>query len=196
MAEDSKFLRLFVALKLPDEVRSALGRLQDELRRAGAPRLRWVRPEGIHLTLKFLGAVGEGRVPPIIEALAKAIEPFELKIQPEGMGGFGGQRLRVVWIGLGGDTQILVSLARCVDDALAPLGFERERRPFAAHLTLARVPDEASREERSQVNGLIEAYQGEALPSMALRDVSLMRSILGPGGATYQRLASFPRNVT
>ena len=116
--------------------------MQEGLRNAGAPKLRWVRPEGIHLTLKFLGNVEEHRVPSITDALAKATEAFELTIQPSGVGGFGGRRIRVVWVGLEGDVERLAALATRVDEACGALGFERERRPFAAHLTLARVPDE------------------------------------------------------
>jgi 2'-5' RNA ligase len=193
MADESKSLRLFVALELPDDVRAALARLQDELRDAGAPKLRWVRPEGIHLTLKFLGSVEERRVAGIEKALDEAIEPFELALQPSHVGGFGGRRLRVVWVGLDGDVERLAALAARVDEAMSSEGFERERRPFAGHLTLARVPDDAPSEERARLVALIKAFEPEPLPSMRLSEVSLMRSILSPTGARYERLASFPR---
>ncbi|OGO50270.1 MAG: 2'-5' RNA ligase [Chloroflexi bacterium RBG_16_68_14] len=193
--EPTEELRLFVACELPDDVRQALGRLQDDLRRLGASRLRWVRPEGIHVTLKFLGAVEASRVEKITSALAAAVEPFELRLRPAEVGGFGGARLRVVWVGLEGDIEALASLAKRVDRALRPLGFPREGRPFAAHLTLARVPDLVPSEERQQLAGLIERYRPPPLPSMILREVYLMRSILGPGGSVYQRLASFPREA-
>ena len=144
-------LRLFVACELPDDVRDALGRLQAGLRRGDRAGLRWVRPEGIHITLKFLGGVEEGRVGEITPALASAIEPFELRVRPASLGGFpslvagGGARLRVVWVGLEGDVEGLAALAGRVDAALESIGFPSERRPFAAHLTLARVSDRASR---------------------------------------------------
>lgn len=186
-------LRLFVACELPDEVRRGLGRVQDELRRLGAGRLRWVRPEGIHVTLKFLGEVEESRVEEITSALASAVEPFELRLRLASLGGFGGARLRVVWVGLEGDVEALASLAGRVEAALRPLGFPRERRPFAAHLTLARVPDQVPSAERRQLAGLIERYRLPPLPSMILTEVRLMRSILGPGGSVYHRLASFPQ---
>ncbi len=186
-------VRLFVALELPDEVRAALGRLQEELRPAGAGRLRWVRPEGIHVTLKFLGEVEEKLVGQIEEALAGAVTPFELRLQPGSLGGFGGARLRVVWVGLEGDTDELRKLAGQIEEALAPLGFPKERRPFAAHLTIGRVRDEASSEERRQIDGLLRRHRCALLPSMILTEVTLMRSILGPGGSTYVRLATFPK---
>src|SRR3990172_3077032 len=95
-------LRLFVACELSDEVRDALAAVQDQLRSAGAGRLRWVRPEGIHVTLKFLGEVEANRVDAIRAALRPAGEPFSIRLRPAGLGGFpsaapragGGARLR------------------------------------------------------------------------------------------------------
>lgn len=190
--ERSRQIRLFVACELTDEVRDALARVQGDLRRLGADRLRWVRPEGIHVTLKFLGGVEASRVEAISDALASAIEPFELRVRPASVGGFGGARLRVVWVGLEGDIDSLAVLADRVEAALEPLGFPRERRPFAAHLTLARVLDEAPAHERKQLAALVERYEPPRLPSMTLTEVSLMQSRLQPGGSVYTRLASFP----
>ncbi len=187
--------RLFVACELPPEVRDALGGLQDSLRRAGAGRLRWARPEGIHVTLKFLGGVDERRLGEVTAALANAIEPFELRVRPAALGGFGGARIRVVWVGLEGDVDGLAALAARIDGALAPLGFPREQRPFAAHLTLARVPDQASTSERRDLSALVSRYEPPALPSMTFRQVSLMQSTLSPGGSVYTRLASFPTSA-
>ena len=191
-SEGSQQRRLFVACELPDGVRQALGRIQDDLRRLGAGRLRWARPEGIHVTLKFLGAVEESRLDRITAALAAAVGPFRVELRPATLGGFGGTRLRVVWIGLEGDVEKLASLAGQVEAALAPLGFPRERRPFAAHLTLARVPDQAPAAERRQLATMIERFELPPMPSMVLTEVSLMQSILGPAGSVYRRLASFP----
>ena len=187
-------LRLFVACELPPAVRDALGRLQDELRARGAGRLRWVRPEGIHLTLKFLGEVPAVRRDAVESALAAAVvSPFALDVRLGSLGGFGGQqRLRVIWVGLEGDIEGLAGLAALVEEALRPLGFPREGRPFAPHLTLARVPDDVSPQERSRLAGLLEAFPFPSSPSMTLTTVSLMQSFLQPGGARYQCLAAYP----
>ena len=192
MANDSSQLRLFVACELPDELKRALGGLQDDLRRLGLDRLRWVRPEGIHVTLKFLGGVEPSRVETIRAALLSTIEPFDLRLQPASVGGFGGERLRVVWVGLEGDVEGLTALAGRVEAALEPLGFSRERRPFAAHLTIARVRDETPSGERRQLASLIERYQPPRLSATRFRRVSLMQSHLGPKGPRYEQLASFP----
>ena len=186
-------LRLFVACELPDEVRGALGRVQDDLRRLGADRLRWVRPEGIHITMKFLGAVEAERVGEIEGALTAAVQPFEHRLGFEKLGNFGGNRARVLWIGLDGDVKGLTELAGRIDAALEPLGFPRERRPFAAHVTLARVPDEVPASVRRTLPDVLARYQPLPLPPLVLSEVALMRSILGPGGSRYERLASFPR---
>ena len=194
-AEGERQLRLFVACELPDDVRTALGHIQDDLRSAsdgGAGRLRWVRPEAIHVTLKFLGAVAESRLEAIRSALGAAVDPFELRLRAGTLGGFGGTRLRVLWVGLEGDVEELASLAARVEGALAPLGFPREGRPFAAHLTLARVPDQAPPAERRRLSELLERYRLPPQPSMVLTEVLLMQSVLGPGGSVYHQLASFP----
>jgi 2'-5' RNA ligase len=185
-------LRLFVACELPDDVRDALGRVQDDIRRTAGDKLRWVRPEGIHVTLKFLGEVEATRVEGITSALAFAIQPFELQVRPAALGTFGGNQLRVLWVGLEGDIEPLVSLAGAVDAALEPLGFPREQRPFAAHLTLARPRNTVHPAELRTLASLVRRYETPRLPPMTLRSVSLMQSTLGRGGSVYTRLAEFP----
>ena len=193
-ANRERGLRLFVACELPPAVRDALGRLQDELKARGAGRLRWVRPEGIHLTLKFLGEVPAAKREAVENALAGAVvSPFALDVRLGSLGGFGGrQRLHVIWVGLEGDVEGLAELAALIEEALGPLGFPREGRPFAPHLTLARVPDDAGIQERSRLADLLEAFPSPSLPSMTLTAVNLMQSFLQPTGARYQCLAVYP----
>jgi 2'-5' RNA ligase len=190
-------LRLFVACPLPIELKEALTAVQDELRAQGA-RARWVRPEGIHLTLKFLGAVEEGHVATITSALERVIAPFEVRLRIDRLGAFpsvSSARLRVVWAGLSGDIDALAALAARVESALEPLGFPREGRPFAPHLTLARVPDEAGGEERRALGAMIQGLRPPPLPAIVLSEVHLMRSVLGRGGARYSELAAFPKKA-
>jgi 2'-5' RNA ligase len=189
---EERALRLFVACPLPDEIRRALGAIQDEMRRAGFDRLRYVRPEGIHLTLKFLGSVEARRVDAIKQALEGAVEPFELRLQLDQLGGFGGPRIRVVWVGLSGDVDGLTALAARIEDALQPLGFSPEGRPFAPHLTLARVPDQASPVDRRRLARFVGEYAFPSLSPMIASDVQLMQSFPGPGGSKYEQLATFP----
>lgn len=188
-------LRLFVACELPSEARESLAVVQRLLREGGAEGLRWVRPEGIHLTLKFLGEVPARRLEAIERALARAMrEPFHLSVRLSRLGSFGGSSgLRVVWVGLEGDVEALAVLAAQVERALEAMGFPRERRPFAAHLTLARVRDGVSPHDRRQLFELIRSLELPPLPWATLETVSLMQSTLEPGGAIYQCRARFPK---
>jgi len=193
MSEGSE-LRLFVACELPSEMKAALTALQDALRREGAPSVRWVRPEGIHLTLKFLGAVPTGRVADIRAALAPTVEGIRpLGLSLGSLGAFGGRRgTRVVWVGVEGDVERVSELQRRVETALARLGFPPEGRAFSPHLTLARVPDHVGSADRERLWDLTKALATPQAAPAIIRELSLMRSILGPGGAVYERLAAFP----
>ena len=195
MNPDAPALRLFVAIELPDDVRAALERTVEALRRAGIDReVRWVRPEGIHITLKFLGPTPQPRLPEIERALSAALAGVRgFRLQPGELGAFGGRRnLLVVWVGVGGDTQPLSALAGRVEAALAPLGFPTEQRPFAAHLTLARVRDETPPAERERTHDALQRVRMPGVPAIDVRAVSLMQSELGRGGARYHALATFP----
>ena len=192
MANAPSKLRMFVACELPDELIEALRRVQSDLRRHTGDGLRWVRPEGIHLTLKFLGDVEMTRLEEVKTALAGAIRPFSVSLRPSRLGGFGGRRLRVVWVGLDGDVDGLSELAESIVAVLAPLGFPSEDRPFRPHLTLARVPDRVANEERHQLSALVEAHQLPDLPVAVVSQVSLIQSTLGPGGAKYRTISTYP----
>ena len=189
-----KPLRLFVAVELPPDVRRAIILTIEGLQRTLAtPSLRWVRPEGIHVTLKFLGATPEARLPQIKQALARCAEtaaPFDLT--PLGVGSFGGRNLRVVWIALGSDGGALAGLAERVDASLEPLGFVRERRAFNGHLTLARVRDDATPADRARIHDALIRFEAPRFPTFRVGEFVLMQSILGQGGAHYQQLALFP----
>jgi 2'-5' RNA ligase len=186
-------LRLFVAVELDGHIQEALDRLQHDLQRRDLRGLRWVRPEGIHLTLKFLGETPGGKVAAISKALAGStagVARHQLRLGRLGSFGSRGSP-RVLWVDLEGETGPLLRLQEQVERALAPLGFPREARRFSPHLTLARVrPEEA----RNVAAPLADAIAAVAAPSDAIevREVSLMLSKLGPGGAVYTQLEAYP----
>jgi 2'-5' RNA ligase len=202
-AERDPSLRLFVAFQLPDEWLRALEQGQASLRGAldglGGRRLRFVRPEGIHLTLKFLGAVPDSRLEAVRHALTSATSDFRpIGLTMGRIGSFGDRRgPRVVWAGLDGttvrDRERLYGLVESLETWLEAAGIPREGR-FQPHLTLARVPEDFSREDRALVGAACERIQMAVPPPMTARAVSLMRSHLGPGGARYERLDSFPQS--
>ena len=185
--------RLFVAVELDGYVQQALSRLQHELQRHRLLGLRWVRPESIHLTVKFLGETPRDKVASIVEALSSStagVAPHELSLGT--VGTFGSRNApRVVWVDLEGDLEPLLRLQEQVERALTPLGFPAEDRRFSPHLTLARVrPEDA----RAVASPLAEAVAAVQAPNsrIEVRELSLMLSKLGPGGAVYTRLEAFP----
>jgi len=190
-------LRLFVALEPPDPVRRRLGALQERLRReAGrhADEVRWVDPSNVHLTLQFLGAVPEERVPAISEALAEvAASSRPLRLELRGAGGFpSARRPRVVFTGLGGDLEALGELVSRLGERLGPLGFPPEERAFSPHLTQGRARD---RRGAPGLGGAIAGAASDESTAWRAEEVVLFRSELSPAGARYQALGRWRLGV-
>lgn len=176
-------LRLFVAVTFPEELRLRLWRQTAELR-AGESPVRWVGPERLHLTLKFIGAVEEGRVGALsraVDAAAREGTPFRLELR--GTGAFPSlDRPRVWWVGAQPAPELVALQAR-VEDALAELGVEREDRPFHPHVTLGRSRRGAGREALGAVAAAARGASPEA--EHLVEEIELVRSRLGSGGPRY-----------
>lgn len=184
-------MRAFVAIELSDDAKRALTDLIQSLHSRRIDGLRLVRPEGIHLTLKFLGNINASRVPSIAEALAAASArhaPFRFTLTAPGFFP-NADRARVLWVGVGGDMRPLIDLQRDVDQTLAALGFAAEKRPFNPHLTIARMRDSAARADRRRAADALAAYPLPPGIAVSANAVSLMQSELRPGGAVYTRIA-------
>lgn len=183
-------IRAFIALAVPGEALDRCRGIQDrllELKLDG----RFVRVERVHLTLKFLGNVHEGDLPAVEEALrecADPIPPFELGVS--GVGAFPhASSARVVWVGVRFGEE-LRRLQRRIEDRFQKLGFEREERPFAPHLTLARL---RSRKNLDRLTRFLDGDGKEAgAGAFRVEEVHLYQSILKPQGADYRRLLSVP----
>lgn len=189
-------VRLFVACEVPDDVKTDIGEMIESLRSRSGSAVRWIKPDGVHVTLKFLGEVPIKKLPAVKLAIQEAVvghSPFELEFS--NIGTFGGREgLRIMWVGVAGDVLRLEALVRAVNAALAVVGFEPERRPFRPHLTLGRVRDEIPTRQRAE----IEVQVGKTpVPATSWRtsQVSLMRSRLTSQGAVYEVLATFPLRV-
>lgn len=183
--------RLFVALELPASARDSLGALIGALRREVPDSLcRWVCAESIHLTLKFLGETPAARIPALCRVLDGAVVGCApLTLRPAGIGTFRGrQGIRVLWVGLHGETERVAVLARRVDVAAGGMGWDEEKRPWRPHLTLARVQDRAGREARSRLGEQLKSFVAPVLPTFQVDDVALVVSALRPGGAQYKTL--------
>ena len=185
-------IRAFIAIELPDPVKKNLSFIINSLRPSEHPCVKWVSPQGIHLTLKFLGNIAPDLVPRIADAIAQAARGTPpLKLQVGGLGCFPNlHRPRVIWVAVTGDVEPLITLQRGIDQALLPLGFAIEKRPFSPHLTLGRLRERASPGERSSIGELITATECEAGSATEANQISLMRSTLTPSGAIYNRLDS------
>lgn len=194
-ARDAQTVRSFIAIELDRAVLQALDQVQTDLkRRVGREVVRWVRSDGVHLTLKFLGNVPAGQVPVIEQGLRRvcaAYHPFTLYCA--NVGCFPHERRpRVVWVGVEEPSGTLLALQRAVEEEIAPLGYPTESRAFTPHLTLGRAQRSASPSELRQLGELVASYRSDRIAAMEVRSVSLMRSELRPTGAVYTCLAAVP----
>lgn len=173
--------RLFVGLSLPRTVRSRLAGLG-----GGLPGARWVAPENLHLTLRFVGEVGRDDALDIHQALGRVrAEPFDLTIS--GLGAFEtGSKVRVLWAGVAREPRLLALQDR-VDSALTRAGVAIDRRKFKPHITLARFRNGGSQ----RVGGFIEANNPLAMGPVPVPGFTLFRSFLGHEGAHYEALADY-----
>jgi 2'-5' RNA ligase len=180
--KDEQRIRTFVALEIAEEMRARITSLQDELRDR-VPEVRWTRPEGIHLTLRFLGSTTLGQVERLKPTLAEAAGACPAaEVAVAGLGTFPPRGApRVLWLGLSMPEPFLALQAACERAAVA-VGFPREERPFRAHLTLGRWRDRARRPELPATD--LGATRVDALVHY--------RSKPGPGGSVYTPLARFP----
>jgi len=180
-------MRIFFALDIGEEIRTALHGIQHDLRQAMA-NVRWVKTSNIHLTLKFLGEVPERSLDPLVSCMAKVAEnqiPFILRVQ--GLGVFPNRSvIRIIWAGVERHRQLLL-LQEFLEGELVGLGFRAEERAYHPHLTLGRVRNPRKDEK---FKALLQAREKTEIGSFSVAEVQLMLSTLSPSGARYRRLAS------
>ena len=190
MASEEK-IRIFVAVELPDAVKAEFAGLATAIDALGVRGARTVRPEGIHLTLKFLGDVSVELVPEIeaaMDSAADKVAPFDLSLGDAGV--FPNPRAtRVLWVGVAGDMDSLGRLQQRIEESLAGLGFRPDRRGFNPHITAGRVRDRVSNADRRKVTETLLSHE-YARPLIHVEGISLIRSTLHPHGAIYESLYS------
>lgn len=180
-------MRLFIAIEIPESMRTAFATLLKDFRPL-APQLKWVRPENLHVTLKFLGETDPSKLGPLQIALSgvRSAEPANLEFR--GLGFFpNAKRPRVFWAGMQASAN-LKTLAADIDQAVHKLGFTLEERPYAPHLTLARISLPIIPPKLLQTIG---EKSGQSLGSLATRQFHLIESKLKPTGAEYTTVQSF-----
>lgn len=183
-------IRSFIAIELPDEIKLQIDQLEARLKSGKQSWVKWVNPDSIHLTLKFLGNISTNKTAEITRAMeeaAEGISPFQLEVK--GLGVFPSlKRVQVAWVGISGDIDKLGQLQQHIESNLANLGFTPESRRFTPHLTIARLRNQASLDERQSFGQLIVDTRFEA-GTINVDTISLMKSQLTREGAIYSRIS-------
>jgi len=185
-------MRVFIAIDIGEDIRAALGDLQQQLQSKVDVKksdVKWVNPENIHLTLKFLGEIKDEKVVEICnitQDVAGRHKGFELDV--ESVGCFGGRSARVVWVGAGEGSDDLLRLQEDLDQQLASAGWPQETRKFTGHLTLCRVRNPKAGIQLAQAS---EAYGDFKLGTMSADTVTVYQSRLTPTGPIYTVLGDY-----
>ncbi len=193
-------MRIFIGIDIDDEIRTHIARFLDGVR-GFAPDVRWVNPESLHITLKFIGEQKEGQVEAIRERLRRSQGP-PLEIRFAGYGFFPTVKApRVFWIGIESGP-LLATLAADIDRAMAEFGVEREQRAFSPHLTLARGAGgsgspkwrkgDRPNSDFAVLNKRLEAMPALDFGTMTAREFVLYQSQLSPKGSKYTKLHRYP----
>ena len=180
-------MRAFIAIELSKEIRENLKCLEDRLSDI-IHGIKWIQPDNIHLTLKFLGNIEEVKIPAIkniLDDIAKDNGPFKLRIS--NLGTFPSpSKPRVIWVGIDSGEKECAKIASDIEDRLIALGVEKEARNFHPHLTLARIKFLHNKFSVTTALAAIDIRPEE----MKVTKLTLFRSDLTSQGAIYQKLYS------
>ncbi len=182
-------MRCFIAIELPDPVKSCLTQLQDEFKKCKAD-IRWVNPGNVHLTLKFLGNIKEEMLQTIINSMKKvcsSTNPFNLEIK--GIGMFPNIKSpRVLWLGVENNSFIM-SLQAGIEKEMEKAGFKQEERKFKAHLTIGRFRSSPGKED---IFKSVSTHEKDSFGIINVNSLLLMKSDLNPEGARHTMIAEIP----
>ena len=185
-------IRAFIAVELPPNAREVLRGIIEDLQVIAPEGVRWVKPEGVHLSLKFLGNIEVECICAIAQVISRCatwVAPFELSLGE--LGAFPDLKApRAVWLGLAGALDGLLDLQRGLEDEIENLGYTRQLRSFNPHLTLGRVRETMPSTQRRGIGeNLAEVLINMEL-ELPIKEISLFQSDLKPSGAMYTRLFS------
>ncbi len=180
-------IRSFIAFKLPDTIISEISGLQKDIKARGL-NIRWVKPENIHLTLKFLGDIAISDQDIIKQAISAAVEGYAgFSIYARGIGVFPGvKRPRVIWTGINGQQEHLIDLQKSIEQGLETIGIKPDNRPYKGHLTIGRAK---GRLDPKKIVDVMKEFGGFKTEPFAADRVILFKSDLKPQGAVYTPLA-------
>jgi 2'-5' RNA ligase len=182
----SNTIRTFIAIELPEKIIYTISKIQEEIKSYGL-KIRWVRPENIHLTLKFLGDIKEADTEKVAKAVSESVTGYPpISLAVKGIGVFPGIKSpRVVWLGVSNQLDVLTTFQKTLDEKLEAIGFPKEKRPFRGHLTLGRIKSKIDPKTLNDV--LKEFTQFESERFFADR-IILYKSELKPKGPVYTKL--------
>lgn len=184
-------IRSFIAIELPNKLKSELRQLENRLESSQPSGIKWVNPEGIHLTVKFLGNITINMTDEITRAIESAVQeivPFQLEIKD--LGAFPNLKwVQVVWVGIAGQIDKLAKLQKNIESNLERFGFAPEARAFTPHLTIARLRNQMLPQERQKLGQLIADTKFKA-SAFEVETVSLMKSQLTREEAIYSQISS------
>ncbi len=186
----AELIRSFIAIELPATVKQELTTLEDILKKRCPQVVRWVDPQSIHVTLKFLGDVDSDRIDEINMAIDEAthgMSPFHLELKDLGV--FPNlNRVNIIWVGATGDLDKLIFLQKQIESNMEQLGFTREDRDFTPHLTLGRVRDYTSPDDRKKIGQILSQIAFASAQVIIVNSVNLVKSQLTNTGAIYTHL--------
>lgn len=179
-------MRLFIAVELPDEVKRKISELIDQLKVADAG-IKWVEAVNLHMTLKFLGWVGDQKAEAVFDLVNQAITGTgSFPVRFESAGTFpAGQSPRVIWVGVSEGGDQLKSLAESLEQAFSRAGYRSEERAFSSHVTIGRIKNNEGVDKiKEKIDGFRAAYFGTAL----INSIAVMKSALTPKGPIYEKI--------
>ncbi|MEW5909119.1 MAG: RNA 2',3'-cyclic phosphodiesterase [Thermodesulfobacteriota bacterium] len=183
-------IRAFIAFDLPAELIDFITGISDPLR-SYLLKIRWVKRQHLHLTLKFLGNIPKFQIEPVtvqIQEAAKGVDP--IRLCASGVGIFPSFRsARVLWLGLEGDTSGLHRIQQDLENRLEEIGFQKESKPFKGHLTLGRFR-EKERTDSRELERLVKAMEMQKSQEFELNQITFYQSHLAPSGPVYQKLST------
>jgi 2'-5' RNA ligase len=191
-------LRSFIAIETPLEIQKAIAQVAAPLKNIlPKPLVRWVAPQNVHLTLKFLGDVSPANLEQLAEALNREAATHEIfSISIGGLGAFPNQRrARVIWLGLEAPPA-LAALQHGVDAAAAQLGYPLEERPFSPHLTIGRVAQTATGSDSLLIRNALESTKVGILGTVRVQAIHIYKSLLQPAGPVYSLLYTLSMKST
>ncbi|MFA5351315.1 MAG: RNA 2',3'-cyclic phosphodiesterase [Candidatus Omnitrophota bacterium] len=190
-------MRTFIAIELPQEIKEKLSELQARLKQSEAD-VKWVEPENIHLTLKFLGEIGEDKLPKIIEIIESTTQNTkQFRLSLSSLGAFPRVEFpRIIWIGINKGDKETVLLAKALEEKIEKLGIPGEERPFSSHITIGRVKGPLNKDKLAKTLKQSGDYFSGKDIGFDVTKVTLFKSTLGPGGPVYAALKEVKLTTT